>query len=356
MFGCSWLGARDVPDRRPDGQRQILPGSRGRRQNDGRGHSGLVGMCDNTYHCSHGHGTSKRDQADEALLEPGAGGEEVWGGANIRVIEGDYFEALSIEMVKGRTFRRSHDVDAPSVAIVNESLARTYFPDREPVGQRIGTAGRSWTIVGVVKDVATDGRGDIVRKVYLPHARLAAYRNWELTEVIETTAPRLGLLDEVRSTLREVDPDLVVFNVRTMNEVLATSRARDRLAFLLMGIFSLLALVLAGVGIYGVLAASVARRTREIGIRMALGAGEAQVGRRVVRQAGTLVLTGVGLGLLGAWGLSRVIASLLVGVEASDPLTFLLVPWILVLVSCVAMAVPVYRAVRVNPVEAIKGE
>jgi len=259
-------------------------------------------------------------------------------------------------MVKGRTFRRSHDVDAPSVAIVNESLARTYFPDREPVGQRIGTAGRSWTIVGVVKDVATDGRGDIVRKVYLPHARLAAYRNWELTEVIETTAPRLGLLDEVRSTLREVDPDLVVFNVRTMNEVLATSRARDRLAFLLMGIFSLLALVLAGVGIYGVLAASVARRTREIGIRMALGAGEAQVGRRVVRQAGTLVLTGVGLGLLGAWGLSRVIASLLVGVEASDPLTFLLVPWILVLVSCVAMAVPVYRAVRVNPVEAIKGE
>ncbi|UCC73151.1 MAG: ABC transporter permease [Gemmatimonadota bacterium] len=277
------------------------------------------------------------------------------GGADFRVIEGDFFEALNIELLAGRRFGPSDHADAPQVAIVNQSLARRYYEGRDPLGQRIADPS-VWTIVGVVADVAHDGRGSVTGKVYLPHAQFGDDRNWALTQIVATTIPRRDLLEIARQELRAIDPQLVIHNPRSMREVTGSAIAQERFVFLLLAIFAAVALSLAAVGIYGVMAYNVGRRTREFGIRLALGASPLAVRRSVLRQGSAIVGIGILGGLVGAFLLSRLLRSMLFGVGATDPLTFVLVPLALASVALLAGYLPARRATKVDPLRVLRQE
>ena len=283
-------------------------------------------------------------------------GDVVWKSANFRIVEGGYFEALNINLVSGRYFTRSDNPESPHVAMVNEAFVRQYYEGRDPLTEEFGAEGRRWSVVGVVNDVAHDHRGSIAPKVYLPHAQFAYDRNWALTQIISTTTARDDILDVARRELAAIDPDLVLHYPRSMRDVMGTAIARETFVFVLMCVFGALALSLAAAGIYGVLAYSVHQRTREIGIRMALGADGQAVRWNVVRQGVLLSGTGIVAGLAVAFILSGVLQSLLFNVGVRDPFTFLTVPVALVVVACLAAYVPARHASRVDPIEAIRYE
>lgn len=278
------------------------------------------------------------------------------GGADFRVIEGDYFEALDIRLLAGRRFERTDDADAPYVAIINEWLARRYYEGRDPLGQPIQVDGRVWEIVGVVEDVAHDGRGSFSPKIYLPHAQKGDDRNWPLTQVVASSIPRRDLLAIAHQELAATDPGLVIHNPRSMENVSSSAIARERFGFLLLGLFAAVAFSLAAVGMYGVMAYNVSRRAREFGIRLAMGASPQAMRWHVFRHGALLLGTGITVGLLGAWALSRLLGSWLFEVSATDPLTFSAVPIFLALTALLAGYVPSRRATRADPVEVLRDE
>jgi putative ABC transport system permease protein len=281
-----------------------------------------------------------------------------WGGeANIRVIEGDYFAALGIGLVRGRVFERTDDADATLVTVVNQTLANRYYEGRDPLGQSLIVGdGREWRIIGVVEDVAHDARGDVAPKIYLPHAQFGDDRNWAMVQVVATSNPRDDLPGIARRELAEIDPELVIHNVRTMESVTQAAIARERFTFFLMGLFAVVALTLAAVGLYGVLSYSVSQQTREIGIRIALGANVRTVRRSVVGYATLLAGAGILAGLIGAVALSRLLGALLFDVDVRDPMTFAAAPLVLAAVAWLAGFVPARRATSIDPVEAIRVE
>ncbi|MGD8727763.1 MAG: ABC transporter permease [Gemmatimonadales bacterium] len=279
------------------------------------------------------------------------------GEANFRVIEGDYFAALGIRLSCGRLFERTDDSDAPLVAIINETLANRYYEGRETLGELIQDVGeREWRIVGVVDDVAHDRRGSVTAKVYLPHAQFADDRNWAMIQVVATASPRDELPAMASRELAAIDPGLVIHNVQTLERVIQAAIARDKFTLSLLGVFAVVALTLAAVGLYGVLAYSVSQRTREIGIRMALGANVPSVRRAVARHTAQLAGTGILAGLLSAFVLSRLLGSILFEVDVRDPSIFSMVPLVLAAVAGIAWFVPARRATRVDPAEAMRVE
>ncbi|NIM49933.1 MAG: FtsX-like permease family protein [Gemmatimonadales bacterium] len=278
------------------------------------------------------------------------------GMADFRVIEGGYFDAMNIGLLEGRQFERTDGADAPLVAIINQSTARRYYEGRDPLGQPFAVAGRAWRVIGVVQDAAHDHRGAFTPKIYLPHAQFAYDRNWSLIQAVSTTTDRPDLVDIARRELAEIDPQLVIHNAQSMQAVMGTAIAREKFTFLLMGIFAAVALSLATVGIYGVLAYSVTQRTREIGIRMALGADLRAVRWAVVRHGAILAAVGISGGLLGAFALSQLLRSLLFEVRVRDPLTFTVVPITLALVALLAGYIPARRATKVDPIEVLRHE
>jgi putative ABC transport system permease protein len=283
-------------------------------------------------------------------------GDVAWASANFRIIEGDYFDVLHIDRLRGRAFSPSDAAGAPPVAIINEETARRYFTESDPLNEEIPAEGRRWRIVGIVRNVAHDHRGNVAPKVYLPHAQLADNRNWVLTYVIETATSSTDLPDIARRELATIDPDLVIHNVRPMHEVTAGAIARERFVVILMVVFAGVAAALAGAGIYGVLAYTVGQRTREIGIRIALGAQTRSVRWAVVGQAAVPVAAGTVVGLLGALMASRVLESMLFQVGSRDLVTFIVVPVAMALLALLAGYVPARRASRVDPMEALRQE
>jgi putative ABC transport system permease protein len=284
-----------------------------------------------------------------------ADGNRTWGNADFRIIEGDYFEALDIHLVAGRTFARTDGPASQPVAIINQATATATFADADPLGREIDVDGVPRRIVGVVRNVAYDPRGNISPKVYLPHAQYVD-RNWNLTHVVATSTERPDLPRLLRSELAALNPNLVVHNVRSWNEVAGAAIAGSRFTLLLMTIFGVVAISLAAVGIYGVLAYSVEQRTRELGIRMALGADRRLVRWSVVRHGAALTGIGIAAGLLGAAALSRILASMVFQVSVRDPVTFVVAPLALALVALAAGYLPARRATLVDPVEAMRQE
>jgi len=273
----------------------------------------------------------------------------------------DYFTTMRIPLLRGRLLSAEDRAGATPAAVLSEEAVRRFYDDgRDPIGSRItfgdpDNPATNWmTIVGVVGNIAQEG---VTAK---PYAQLyqsieqAPSRNVFVS--LRSNRDPMLLASSVRGAVRAVDPDLLVNDVEPLEARVARSIARPRLSVLLLGSFSAIALLLAAIGIYGVMAYTVAQRTREIGVRMALGADPGKVKRLVVRQGMQPALIGVGVGLVAAFAASRLIATLLYGVSAADPLTFVLVPLFLVVVALLATYIPARRATRVPPTVALQSE
>jgi len=243
--------------------------------------------------------------------------------------------------------------------IVNDALARLFLAGKDPLGRRVTNFGpEPYTVVGVVGDVRQSGLAEPPRaEIYFAYGDTAA-AGWlqDVTFVIKTSTPPQTLADPARAAVQSVAPDLPVFGVRMMDEILSISLSGHRLNLLLLGIFAGVALVLSMVGLYGVISYLVTQRTREMGIRMALGAQARDVVRLVMRQGAALTAPGVSLGLVGAFAFTRLLKNLLYGVSARDPITFGIVATLLAAVALLAAYVPARRASRADPLLAIRTE
>lgn len=265
-----------------------------------------------------------------------------------------YFDAMRIPILRGRGFTVQDDSLAPRGLVVNERFAQRFYKGVDAVGRTLKVGRREHTILGVVPTGKYKSLGeDPTAYMYFAQAQ-----RWsaQMTMNIRTTGDPSAIVPTLRSVVAAMDPALPLADVRTMDEWLGTALLPARLTGSVLGIFGILGLLLAAVGMYGVMAYSVAQRTKEIGIRMAIGAAESQVLGLVMRQGMTLVGAGAVIGLAGALGASRLVRGLLIGGQAVDPLTFVGVPLVLIGVSALAIWVPARRAGAVNPVTAIKSE
>ncbi|HEV8375499.1 MAG TPA: ABC transporter permease, partial [Candidatus Polarisedimenticolia bacterium] len=277
--------------------------------------------------------------------------------ADDRLVSADYFRCLRIPVLKGRAFTPHDDAGSPRVAIINESLARRFFPDQDPIGKRIDMNWKSsgWQeIVGVVGDVRHDGLDlPVMPAVYVPYLQAP---DWGMTLVVRSLGDPLSLVGAVRAQVYVVDRNQPLSRIRTMEQLVGESVGPRRLSMLLLGGFAALALFLAAIGIYGVLAYSVTQRIHEIGIRMALGARRGDVLRLVVGQGLKLVVAGVVLGLAAAVPLARLLSGMLFGVSVTDPWTFAGIPVVLCAVALIACYLPARRAANVDPLAALRVE
>jgi putative ABC transport system permease protein len=268
-----------------------------------------------------------------------------------------YFRAMGIPLLRGRPFEVRDALDAPRVAIVNEALARQQFSGADPLGRRIdlldGDGERE--IVGVVADVKPSTlEGGMAPQIYEPFAQQPGRA---MTFVVRGAGGRLtGVPAAIRAVIARLDPEQPLDTARPLAAVIDDSLARQRFTASLFAVFSAVALLLAAIGIYGVVAYAVGQRTGEIGIRMALGARAGGVVRLVLAEGGRLVALGVAVGLTGAFVLTRGLERLLYGVSPHDPLTFLVIPALLAAVAACACLVPAWRATRVDPMTALRTE
>ncbi len=282
-----------------------------------------------------------------------------------QTVTADYFDALGIGIKDGRVFNDGDATGAP-VVVVNEALVKRFFANMNPLGKRLNPGYRPdnspvwFTIVGVVKDVKQGGlenpAGTEVYFLYDQLPRLVGFAPGQMNVVVKSTRPLDALAPGIRLAVKEIDPALPVVQLRTMEDVIGASVTRQRFLSLLLGIFAAVALTLAAIGTYGILSYMVTERQREIGIRMALGAGHSQVVRLVLGQGVGIAAVGIVLGVGGAFALSRLVASLLYGVSPSDPLTYGAVAGLIAIVAVAACLVPIRRATRVDPLEAIRAE
>ncbi len=272
----------------------------------------------------------------------------------INSVSPGYFSALRIPLIAGRILDRRDAANAPRMLEVNQALVRRYFPKENPVGMRVRLAdGDWWSIAGVVQDVRQNLAGDVSPSVYLP---MEQEPRPGMILVIRSQVPAESLARAVREQVEAIDKELPVYEVETMDSVMAGETASQKFNAYLLGFFAGLAVLLAAVGIYGVMAYAVSQRTREIGIRMALGAAPSQVRGMMLRQGLWLALTGIVCGLTASFALTRLMRNLLYGIKPTDPVTFAGVSAILLVVAMVACWIPARRATRVDPTIALRYE
>jgi putative ABC transport system permease protein len=291
-------------------------------------------------------------------VPPGQNGP--WG--DLRIVSPRFFEAMRIPLKKGRYFDDNDRQTGPQVTIIDEQFVKKYFPHVDPIGKRItfgptrrGAADSTWiTIVGVVGHAAHEGLDAEPRiQYYFPTSQLGI---GNMTVAMRTTGNPTALLSAAREAVHSIDRNLPLSAVNTMDKLVETSVGQRKLSMMLLGLFSLIAVVLASIGIYGVMSCSVTQRSRELGIRMALGAARSRVLALVVGQGMALAGIGVAIGLVAAFALTRFLSNQLFSVGATDPVTFTVVSILLVGVAFLATLVPAMRATRVDPVVALREE
>jgi putative ABC transport system permease protein len=281
-----------------------------------------------------------------------------------QVVTPGYFEAMGIPLLEGQAFDPRDGTDAPVVAVVSEKLARQYWPNRSALGGRIRRDYNGETrfaeVVGVVRDVRQDGMDTepIYGTYYLAHAQspYTGGPNRAMTLTVRSAVDPTTLVSSIRAHVQALDPTVPLYQVRTMEQAVAANTATQRFSMLLQLLFALLALALAAVGLYGVLAYAVSRRTAEMGIRIALGAQRSEVRRMVIRQGMGLVTIALALGIVGALATSRLIGSLLYGVSSRDPRIYAVVVSVLMAVALLACWIPARRASAVDPMRALRSE
>jgi putative ABC transport system permease protein len=278
------------------------------------------------------------------------------------VVSADYFRAVGAPLLSGRSFGAQDGLGASLVAIVSESFARQAWPDRSPIGQTLEGNDRLHTVVGVIGDMrGSSGQGarggglerEPQAAIYFPAAQLPERA---MTLVVRVSGEPSTIVPAIREAVRQIDPAQPIYQVRSIEEWLGDSAAQPRLTTMMAGAFALTALLLAAIGVYGVLAYSVGQRTQEIGVRMAMGAQRSQVLLLVLRGGMTSAAGGIALGLAGAFALTRVLANLLFEVPVRDPSTFAAVGSMLVLVALAACYVPAARATGIDPALALRTE
>jgi putative ABC transport system permease protein len=280
--------------------------------------------------------------------------------ASNRSVSAGYLETLGVPLVSGRFIDERDTRAAPPTAVINRTMARLHWPDQDPLGQqfRMGATGDALlTVVGVVDDVRQAGLDvPAIAEAYTPLDQAVAAMMGPQQLVVRTGGDPLALAPVVRRAIWDVDPDQPVSSVRAMTDVLDAELASRNTQLTLIGTFALLALVLAAVGLYGVLSYTVSQSTNEIGLRMALGAEQKTVVGDVVRSAMRTALLGIGVGLVAAYALTRTIASFLYHVSPTDPWTAMAVAGVLLLVAGLAALVPALRAASINPMTALRAE
>jgi predicted permease len=285
------------------------------------------------------------------------------------IVEPGYFDVMKIPLRRGRFFNAADNEHSAPVAVIDEEFARKFFGQQDPLGKRlyfdpgIGNSANTAEIVGVVGHVNqfSLASADVLRtQIYLPFIQLP---DDEMALVPAGTAVAVryagsstAAFGAIRAAVQRMNSEQVVYDAETMNEIVATSLASQRFCMILLGGFAILALVLASIGIYGVISYLVAQRTNEFGIRMALGAQRADVLKMVIVQGAKMALRGIALGAIAAFGLTRLMSNLLFGVSSSDPLTYSAVAALLISVALAACYIPARRATRVDPVVALRYE
>ncbi|HEX6716685.1 MAG TPA: ABC transporter permease [Pyrinomonadaceae bacterium] len=278
--------------------------------------------------------------------------------ADYNVAGGDYFKTMNIALLRGRVFTDADTANAPNVMVVSNAFVKRYFPNEDPIGNRIifdGPAQIPREIIGVVEDVHRKGLDAAVQpEMYVSYLQKPERR---MNLVIRTEARDASqLTPAARAAVKAFDSSQIIWRTQTLEQLLGTSVAPRRFNMLLLGVFAGVAVLLAAVGLYGVMSYSVSWRTQEIGIRMALGAKRADVLQLVVRQGMTMTLIGLAFGLAGALAMSRVLTGMLYGVSATDPLTFAGVSIVLLIVALLACLIPARRATHVDPIIALRTE
>jgi putative ABC transport system permease protein len=272
-----------------------------------------------------------------------------------RTASAGYFRTMGIPLLRGREFTSADNADSALVAVVNESLARKYLPDRNPLDQELIYQGKHYRIVGVIGDVKhEDLTAADIPELYIPIGQ-ADSPPWTFV-ALKYEGSATGLTQEIRRAMQEVAPHQQIYSVRTMNERLAIWFAPRRFSATVLGLFTGLATILAAIGIYGVINYFVAQRTREFGVRMALGASARDVLALVLRQAGTMTLAAILGGVLASFAMNRLLSSMLFGVTTADPLATFSAVLLLVVVALFAAYLPARRATKVDPIMALRYE
>jgi hypothetical protein len=273
------------------------------------------------------------------------------------MVSEDFVDAMGLRLESGRQFAVSDSVGAPGVMMVSRSLARELWPGKDPIGQRArrgGASGPEITVIGVIDDAKFEPLGpERPARVYLPLRQ--NYRAWE-TLVVHTRGNPRAAVKGIRAAVASVDPMLPVYGVSTLEQGVANGLSMSRSAAAMAAFFGALALLISSVGLYAVVASGVVERTREIGIRIALGSTPGEVMRFVVQRGARLGIVGLLIGLAGAAIVARLTSALLYGLSPSDPVTFAIVPATLVVVVLVATFIPAWRAVKLDPVAALRSD
>ncbi len=277
---------------------------------------------------------------------------------NYYAVTPDYFKAMGITLIRGRLFTEREGPDAPRVALINETMAKRYFPNEDPLGKRIHVTNGPETfreIIGIVGDVKQYGlESETPVQTYVSFLQEPFFNSMNL--VVRTSGDPLRLSEAVRGAVLNIDKDQPVARIRTLERIVTDSVADRRFSMLLLGLFAAVALILALVGLYGVMSYVVTQQTHEIGIRIALGAAVGDVLKLVIRQGMILVVSGVVIGLSASYALTRLMRNLLYGVGANDPLTYVVVVLLLVSVALLACWIPARRATKVDPLVALRYE